>query len=50
MLGFCRLPEDFNTRPLSVRNIHFEGPQNRIKWDHHLWEKEKFVHPYFKKS
>ena len=21
-----------------------------IKWDHQLWKKEKFVHPYFKRS
>ena len=26
MLGCFRLPENFNTRPLPVRNMHFEGP------------------------
>ena len=29
MLGCCRLPVNFNTRPLPVRNMHFEGPQNK---------------------
>ena len=29
MLGCCRLPENFNTRPLPVWNMHFEGPQNK---------------------
>ena len=28
MLGCCCLPENFDTRPSPVRNIHFEGPQN----------------------
>ena len=27
MLGCCRLPENFNTRPSPVRNMHLEGPQ-----------------------
>ena len=25
-LGCCRLPENFNTRPSPVRNMHFKGP------------------------
>ena len=25
MFGCCRLTENFNTRPLPVRNIHFDG-------------------------
>ena len=29
MLGCCRLPENFNTGPSPVRNMRFEGPQNR---------------------
>ena len=28
MLGFCGLPENFNTRPSQGWNMHFEGPQN----------------------
>ena len=28
MLGCCRWPENFNTHPSLVLNMHFEGPQN----------------------
>ena len=30
MLSCYRLPENFNTCPSPVRNMHFEGPQNEI--------------------
>ena len=28
MLGYYHLPENFNTRPSPVGNMHFEGHQN----------------------
>ena len=41
MLGCCRLPEYFNTRPSPVRNNHSEGPQNMNKWDLTIYGKRR---------
>ena len=41
MLGCCRLPENFNTRPSPVRNMHFEGPQNLNQMGSPFMEKEE---------
>ena len=39
MLGCCRLPENFNTRPSPVRNMHFEGPQSMNQMRSSIMEK-----------
>ena len=50
MLGYCHSPENFNTRPSPVENMHFEGHQNMNQMRSPLMEKEKFVHSFFKRS
>ena len=45
-----RHPENFNTDPSPVRNMHFEGPQNMNQMISPFMEKEKFIHPFFKRS
>ena len=50
MLGCFHLPENSNTRPLPVRNMHFEAPQGKNQMGSPFMEKEKNVKPYFKRS
>ena len=50
MLGCCSLLENFNTCPLPVRNMHFEGPQNKNQMGSPLKEKEEVCSSYFKRS
>ena len=43
MLGCCRLPENFNTRPSPVWNMHFEGTQNMYQMRSPFMEKGEYV-------
>ena len=50
MLGCCRLPENFNTGRSSVRNMHFEGPQNINQMGSPFMEKGEFCSSLLQKE
>ena len=50
MLGCCSLPENFNARPSSTRNMHFEGPQNMNQMRSQFMEKGEVCSSFLQKE
>ena len=50
MLGCCRFPENFNTRPSPVRNMHLRGPQNMNQMRSSFMEKGEVCSCFLQKE
>ena len=50
MLGCCCLPENFNTPPSPVQNMHFEGPQNMNQMRSPFMEKGEVCSSFLQKE
>ena len=50
MLGCCSLPENFNTRPSPVRDMHFEGSQNMNQMRSPFMEKGEVCSSFIQKE
>ena len=50
MLGCCPFPENFYTRSSTVRNMHFEGPQNMSQMKSPFMEKGEVCSSFLQKE